>query len=264
MFMLRSLFSRARTALRLPVSSPEVERLREAFDAASPVAVIAGSGLSAASGLPVQSGVPGIGSDAPPLRYRHFLIDEATRLEQWRRSLAEAEAFSAAAPNRGHAALASLARTRRLKVVTGTVDGLLARAGLHRDDLVELRGRGDLAVCTQCGLETPISDHVGAVADGYSPRCERDGAILKPGAALFGETPARSTALRSEEIVRTCKLLLVAGSSLSSPQESGLVEEARHAGARIAIVNNGPLVRDVSPDLLVEADAVEVLAALAA
>ncbi len=250
-------------ALPAPAATTPEGRLREMFDRAASIVVLTGAGLSAGSGLAAYRDEDGFEIAPSPLRHRHFLVDPEMRLEQWRRSLADAESFAAAAPNPGHVALAALARKRKLKVVTQNVDGLHARAGMQADDLVEIHGRGDAAVCTQCGERTPIAAHAATVASGQSPTCARDGAILKPAVTLFGEMPLRSALQRSEEWARACDLFLVVGTSLAVTPAGYLPNDARHSGSKVVVVNRGRLARDVQPDLVVQADAAETMAALA-
>ena len=251
-----------RRAARPAADSPE-GRLRAMLGEARSVVVLTGAGLSAASGLGTYRDGHGLATAPEPVRHRRFLVDPEARLEQWRRSVADAGAFAAARPNAGHLALAVLARRRRLQVVTQNVDGLHARAGMHPDDLVELHGRGDVAVCMACGARTPVAVHAPAVDAGVSPTCAVDGSLLKPAVTMFGEMPLRSSLNRAEEWARSCDLFLVVGTSLAVVPAGHLPNDARHSGARVVVVNTGEVRRDVRPDLVVRAEADKVLAGLA-
>ena len=265
MAFLQSIFTRPNPvpvrSSRPAATTPE-GRLAEMFEDARSIVVLTGAGLSTGSGIPAYRDADGFEIAPTPLRHRHFLVDPEVRLKQWRRSLADARAFAAARPNDGHAALAKLARTRKLKVVTQNVDGLHARAGMEADALVELHGQGDSAACLQCGSRTPLLSHAATVDAGGVPVCERDGGMLKPAVCLFGEAPLRSSMMRAEEWARDCDLFLVVGTSLTVTPAGFLPNDARHSGAKVVVVNRGRLARDVRPDLVVEADAAEVLASL--
>jgi NAD-dependent deacetylase len=256
---LQSIFSRSHRAGARPKASSPERRLREMFDAADSIVVLTGAGLSAGSGL-----VPAADGEAPPpVRYRHFLVDQEARLEHWRRSLADAASYAGANPNPGHVALTTIARTRRLKVVTSSVDGLHGRSGLHAEDHIEINGNGLFAMCSHCGERTPIEAHAAAVAEGRSPTCKDDGTLLKPASCLFGEPPLRSAVIRSEEWAGSCDLILAAGADLAKGPIQGIVAAARQSGTKVAIVSAAPVALDFEPDLLVEGDAAATLASLA-
>lgn len=256
---LLSLLSLARRPRRPAAASPEEARFRETFDSVDAVVVLAGDRFVSRGPAAAGQAVP-----SPPLRYRHFLIDEDVRLEQWRRSLDADRIREGIDPHPGHAALAKLARTRRIKVVTTAVDGLYDRAGLHPEDLAELDGRGDAAACPECGRRSPLAAHAADVAAGRSPTCGHDGAILKPAHAMFGETPPRSVLLRAEEWIRACDLLVVAGADPRRPQVAALVADASSVGARIAVLGDREGFAHLAPDHVVDGEPARIVAALAA
>ena len=60
--------------------------------------------------------------------------------------------MTAAEPNRGHQAVASLVRRGIVShVITQNIDGLHQRSGIPAEQVVELHGNATYAKCLECG-----------------------------------------------------------------------------------------------------------------
>lgn len=130
------------------------ERLAEWFSGKRSVVVLTGAGLSTDSGIPDYRSVNGsYRKGHTPVSHDEFLRVEASRKRYWARALVGYGAFSEAAPNAAHAAIAGLQRRGRVSaIVTQNVDGLHEAAGAR--GVVPLHGRGYRVRCQACGDES--------------------------------------------------------------------------------------------------------------
>lgn len=250
------------------------------------VAVLTGAGVSTDSGIPDYRG-----KGAPkrsPMTAQTFLSDEAARRRYWVGSHLGWRAFTSAAPNAGHQALASLERDGiATGVITQNVDGLHLRAGSHR--VVELHGTMRRVFCTHCGqvfdrrdiaerlerdnpwIAVPDSVELGPDGDVLPtsaerfviPDCSVCGGMLKPDVVFFGEFIPAEKFREAEQLVHQSQALLIAGSSLVVNSGIRLVERARRRKMPVVIVNRGETRADGRVALKIDAGATEVLGELA-
>lgn len=226
------------------------------------IAVLTGAGVSTDSGIPDYRG-----AGAPvrtPMTAQQFLAGADARRRYWVGSHLGWQAFAAARPNDGHAALADLERSGVVTgVITQNVDGLHLRAGSSR--VVELHGTMRRVFCLHCGqvfdrrdlaerverdnpwitvpenVELgPDGDVLPATSDGFIvPTCTVCDGMLKPDVVFFGEFVPREKFAEAEQLVRTSEALIVAGSSLVVNSGVRLVERARRRKLPVVIVNRG-------------------------
>lgn len=238
--------------------------MRETLAAAERVAVLAGAGVSAESGIPTFRGAGGL--------WRNFSAQELATPEafardprlvwewyDWRRGL-----IAEAQPNAGHRALAELELRKRdwpggrgsFTLITQNLDGLHERAGSR--DIVRLHGDIWQVRCVGCGHEernecVPLSE--------LPPRCEC-GALLRPGVVWFGEPLPADEWERAEQACRRAQVFLVVGTSGVVYPAAGLADRARRAGAKLAIVNPEPTPLDRLADYVLRGKAGEILTRL--
>ncbi|GAA1728914.1 Sir2 family NAD-dependent protein deacetylase [Microbacterium paludicola] len=250
------------------------------------VAVLTGAGVSTDSGIPDYRG-----KGAPkrtPMTAQTFLSDEAARRRYWVGSHLGWRAFTAAAPNGGHEALASLERDGiATGIITQNVDGLHLRAGSHR--VVELHGTMRRVFCTHCGqvfdrrdigerLEQAnpwitVPENVALGPDGdvlpesaedfVVPECTVCGGMLKPDVVFFGEYIPAEKFREAEQLLLSSDALLIAGSSLAVNSGIRFVERARRRKLPVVIVNRGETRADNRATVRIEAGTTEVLRELA-
>ncbi|MBF0815606.1 NAD-dependent deacetylase [Microbacterium paludicola] len=250
------------------------------------VAVLTGAGVSTDSGIPDYRG-----KGAPkrtPMTAQAFLSDEAARRRYWVGSHLGWRAFTAAAPNGGHEALASLERDGiATGIITQNVDGLHLRAGSHR--VVELHGTMRRVFCTHCGqvfdrrdigerLEQAnpwitVPENVALGPDGdvlpesaedfVVPECTVCGGMLKPDVVFFGEYIPAEKFREAEQLLLSSDALLIAGSSLAVNSGIRFVERARRRKLPVVIVNRGETRADNRATVRIEAGTTEVLRELA-
>src|SRR5881296_1251021 len=95
------------------------------------IVVFTGAGISTESGIPDFRSPGGIWTRMAPIDFSDFLASEEARRETWRRRFAMEDTFRAAAPNRGHRAVAELVRrSTAAAVITQNIDGLHQASGI--------------------------------------------------------------------------------------------------------------------------------------
>ncbi|WP_179284247.1 NAD-dependent protein deacetylase [Bordetella genomosp. 10] len=268
----------------------DVLALRD-FVAAHPrLFVLTGAGCSTGSGIPDYRDDEGAWKRRPPIQYRTFMDDTVARSRYWARGMIGWRAFGHAAPNAAHRALAAMERQGRYTLlVTQNVDGLHEAAGAR--EVVDLHGRMDRVVCTQCGHLLPrrqmqqwleeanpgwLHLHAEDAPDGDAdlehedfsrfqvPPCPVCGGILKPDVVFFGETVPRDRVERANAALDRSSAVLVVGSSLMVYSGYRFVAAASRAGLPIAAVNLGRTRADAMLALKVEQPCADALSALVA
>jgi NAD-dependent deacetylase len=136
-------------------------------------------------------------------------------------------------PNPAHAALARLARSREVFLVTQNVDDLHERGGSPA--VMHMHGELLSALCSKCGARSRWTGDLGA--KDACPACGAAGG-LRPDVVWFGETP-----YFMEEIARAaerCDLFVSIGTSGAVYPAAGLVKIARANGAGTLEINLEP------------------------
>lgn len=230
------------------VGPEQLEEVRGWIAAASRIVVLTGAGVSAESGVPTFR-------DAQTGLWARFRPEELATEEAFRRDpqrvwdwyAERREALRAVRPNAGHEALARHAARHpgRLTVVTQNVDGLHQAAG--SPDVLALHG----SIAADRWLDPcPLAPRgapgcaVEVAEPGHPPRCPQCGNALRPDVVWFGELLPGDVLEAAERAARTCALMVVAGTSGEVYPAAGLAHEARHAGARVVIVNPHPTALD--------------------
>jgi NAD+-dependent protein deacetylase sirtuin 4 len=275
----------------------ESERLVSWWTGRENLLVLTGAGLSTESGIPDYRGNKGsYFTGHKPMLHDQFMKSGYQRQRYWGRGLAGWRYFDAREPAVGHKALAALERmgklgvaledrpdfyenpdeilfgsgNRQVSIVTQNVDGLHRKAGTR--NLVELHGRVDHLVCTNCGatrdrrsyheeLEDLNHDwlrEISASSSNPEYRADGDAAVsapferlqvppcqkctvgfVKPDVVFFGDNVPRHRVRLVEESINACDGLLVIGSSLAVHSANRHVRAASKRGVDIAILNVG-------------------------
>ena len=222
-----------------------------------------GAGISAESGIPTFRGEGGLWRRYDPFKVssiESFIADPglywSVARERGRESLA-------AAPNAGHAALASLELAGHLTaVVTQNTDGLHLDAGSRT--VLELHGSGRRVRCLDCGFEEPRGEVQARLEHELPPRClSCGGSHIKPTVVFFGEAMPVAATTAAFELARGCDLMLVVGSSLVVYPAASVPAAALEAGAPLVIVNAEPTPLDAAAQVVLRGRAGEILPRLA-
>lgn len=227
---------------------------------AKKILVFTGAGISTGSGIPDYRGPEGAWTKREPVLYRDFINSTKAKQEYWRYKAGTFPAFSKAAPNAAHLAVAQLeAAGRLLALVTQNIDGLHGAAGTGADKLVELHGSGLYAECLDCFGWTSMEEALDKFnADGAPPLCACGG-WLKPAVIMFGQPLEQETLLRAFRAAEACDLAVAVGSTLSVEPAASVPLAAKAAGKPYIIVNRGPTAQDGSADVKLDGDACAVL-----
>ena len=240
-----------------------IETVREWIDASSRITVLTGAGISTDSGIQDFRGPNGLWTKNPEAEkmatLQHYLSDPDVRKKAWRSRL-ESSAW-AAEPNAGHHALVALEERGKLEaLVTQNVDGLHQRAGNSPEKVIEIHGTIHEVACLACDERAPMEKALERVRSGEDdPPCRSCGGVLKSATISFGQSLVERDLLRSHEAAENCDLLLAIGSTLAVFPAANVVPIARHAGAKVVILNAEPTEMDELGDALVRDSISDVL-----
>jgi NAD-dependent protein deacetylase/lipoamidase len=241
----------------------EIADLARAISQARRAVAFTGAGISTESGIPDFRSPGGIWTRMAPIDFADFLASEEARRETWRRRFAMEETFRAAAPNRGHRAVAELVRRgQAAAVITQNIDGLHQASGIPDDRVVELHGNTTYAHCLDCKARYEIDGlRAGFERDESAPLCGICGGFVKTATISFGQAMPVEPMRRAEIETLAADLFIVAGSSLVVYPSAGFPELAKHNGATLVIVNREPTGLDPIADLVLNRAIGETLGA---
>ena len=211
----------------------DVGEARARLQAAARVAVLTGSGVSAASGIPTFRGAGGLWRRyrAEDLATPQAYARDPELVWEWYKM--RFDIVAAAEPNEAHRLLAEMeAKTSDFTLVTQNVDGLHEQAGSKR--VLELHGNLTKSRCEACGRVE------GLEADfATPPRCSSCGSMARPNVVWFGETLPQETFAAAVDAFAGAEVALVIGTS-------ALVEPAASLGRLAA--QRGAFVIEVNPE----------------
>ena len=227
--------------------------LVELIDSASRIVVFTGAGISTESGIADFRSPGGIWTKIKPIEFSDFLENEEMRLEYWRRRFHFQKEFDAAPLNAGHEAVATIINSEKgLGLITQNIDGLHQRSGINDEDIIEIHGNGVRAICLDCGSPMSLQEAERIIEEsGRSPRCGRCNGLVKSAVISFGQAMPQDKLMAAEQLVMSCDLCLVLGSSLVVHPAASLPIIAKNSGSRLAIVNREPTPLDPISDLSV-------------
>jgi NAD-dependent deacetylase len=235
--------------------TPDLNAARRWIANASRIVVLTGAGISTESGIPDFRGPQGVWTTNPKAEQlsniHYYMADGEVRKLAWKGRL-EHPAWSAV-PNSGHRALVELERRGQLhSLVTQNIDGLHQRAGHSADRVIEVHGTVHDVVCMRCGWRGPMQETLDRVRAGEEdPPCRACGGILKSATISFGQALVPEVIDRALRAAQDADLFLAVGTSLQVYPVAGLVPLAKHAGARVIIVNAEPTPLDHLGDAVI-------------
>ena len=242
---------------------PEIAKAARLIRAANKVVALTGAGSSTPSGIPdFRSHDSGLWNRYSPMevasltRFRH----QPEVFFEWLRPLARQ--LIQAQPNPSHKALAILEKVGHIQVViTQNIDGLHQRAGSKV--VIEVHGSLKTLTCIGCYQQISSKGYIGPyIEGGQIPNCPICSKILKPDVVLFEEQLPIKPWLQAQDAVKTCDLMIVAGSSLVVMPVAGLPIDAFENQAKIIVVNLSPTYIDDYADIVIYGDVAEILPAI--
>lgn len=215
-----------------PVPETLFRKAAEILDSRGSAVALTGAGISVESGIPAFRGAQGLWERFDPAEYATigaFLQDPE---KVWRMLSEMIGTLREATPNAAHRGLAELERMGILRsVITQNVDGLHQAAGSRR--VIEYHGNPQELVCVDCGMRYPSARKI---AEGIPPRCGCS-AILKPDIVFFGEPIPWEAQEQAEEDARSCRVLLVIGTSAQVAPACDIPGIAKGEGAFVIEIN---------------------------
>lgn len=240
-----------------------MEEVRRWIREAQRIVALTGAGISTDSGIPDFRGPQGVWTKNPRAEQlsdiRYYMSDPEVRRLSWQSRL-EHSAWRAQ-PNAGHRALADLEKSGRLHaLITQNIDELHQLAGSSPEKVIEVHGTMRKVVCMSCGERAPMEKALARVRAGEAdPPCRSCGGILKSATISFGQQLLPEVIDRAMQAAATADLFLSVGTSLQVYPIAGAVQIARHAGARLVIVNAEPTPFDDIADAVFSEPISEVL-----
>ncbi|KAI1105690.1 putative SIR2 family histone deacetylase [Jackrogersella minutella] len=290
----RFFWSNQTTHSRTMAPRTSIDEFKALINPSSRILALCGAGLSAASGLPTFRGAGGLWRNHEPTSLatpEAFEADPALvwLFYAWRRHMA-----LKASPNRGHYALAALAKKNdNFLCLTQNVDGLSPRAGHPSSSLRLLHGNIlDNKCFNKCGyvdrnnLNDPVCAALAPAAENYPPNqtlplldpnvpvppievedlphcpnCKTG--LLRPGVVWFGEPLDELMLMEVDNWIKRGRIdiMLVVGTAATVYPAAGYTLKARRKGAIIAVVNPDlDSALDLSQkDFFFQGDASEIL-----
>jgi NAD-dependent deacetylase len=232
------------------------------------VVVLTGAGISTDSGIPDFRGPQGVWTTNPKAEklsdIRYYMSDPEVRRLSWQSRL-EHSAWRAQ-PNAGHVALVELEKRGKLHaLITQNIDELHQLAGSSAEKVIEVHGTMRKVVCMSCGERAPMEKALARVRAGEpDPPCRSCGGILKSATISFGQQLVPEVIDRAMRAAAEADLFLSVGTSLQVYPIAGAVQIAKHAGARLVIINAEPTPFDDLADAVFNEPISEVLPRLLA
>jgi NAD-dependent deacetylase len=243
-----------------------IDTVRGWIDGARRIVVLTGAGISTESGIPDFRGPQGVWTRDPQAEkmatLQNYMADPEVRKRSWQSRL-HSPAWTAE-PNAGHRALVALERRGALDtLITQNVDGLHQKAGSSPERVVEIHGTMREVVCMSCGERAAMERALARVRAGEEdPPCRSCKGILKSATISFGQSLVQDDLRRAEIAAAGCDLMLAVGTTLSVYPIAGVVPVAKHAGARVVIVNAEPTAMDDMADAVLRGSIGDILPAI--
>jgi NAD-dependent deacetylase len=238
-------------------------QLAELIRASRCTVALTGAGISVPSGIPdFRTPGKGLWEKVDPMEVAHIGAFHRDPARFWSFYRPRFELLGDKQPNAAHRALAQLEEQGMLDaVVTQNVDRLHRKAGTEH--LIEVHGSIDTCSCTSCHASYPLEEVEVLFTDGVA-HCSICTGLVKPDVVLFGELLPEQAMLEAQQLAERCELMLCVGSSLEVYPVAGLPQTALAAGAKLAIVTQGPTPYDPDAEVKLDGDVADEMTAVLA
>ncbi len=212
------------------------------------------------AGISVPSGIPDFRS--PGGLWRLFRPEEYATLEvfleqpdkAWELYRALGKVLQGKVPNKGHEALVTLEKNKRLRaIITQNVDRLHQASG--SSNVIEMHGEHQHLHCLQCRNRIPVEkEHYESEG---KVECQRCGYPLKPCVVLFGEEVLHLDEVAS--IAAKADLLLVIGTSAGVYPAAEIPHAVKQNGGHVYEFNMESVMNPSLVDYSIQGDAAVTL-----
>jgi NAD-dependent deacetylase sirtuin 5 len=212
----------------------DYNEFQKVLNQAQNIVALTGAGVSAESGIPVFRGPGGLWRTHRATDLATPQAFKANPALVWEFYHYRREVAFNSQPNKAHIALAKYEKIcqeqgRKFSVITQNVDGLHKRAGSK--NVLELHGCLQQVICTKCkiiemNVNNPICEALRGRGDPSKkdqdlpiiqvkelPKCSKCQALVRPYIVWFGENLDPDVLENARELVETCDLCLVIGTS---------------------------------------------------
>lgn len=229
------------------------EELKKIIGDSDNIVFFGGAGVSTESNIPDFRSEAGLYnarqnygmSPEQMISHSFFMRDTDTFFDYYKKNMVYPEAQ----PNAAHIALARLEYMGKLKaVVTQNIDGLHQKAGNRV--VYELHGSVLRNNCMDCGAFYEL-DYImeKANCEGYIPKCEKCGGIIKPDVVLYEEALDEGQISGAVEAIRKADVLIIGGTSLVVYPAAGFINYFR--GNKLVLINKSNTAFDERADLVI-------------
>ncbi|KAH6914839.1 NAD-dependent protein deacylase [Coprinopsis sp. MPI-PUGE-AT-0042] len=257
----------------MPKPSKSIKDFQNVLKMSKRIIVVAGAGLSAASGIPTFRGAGGMWRKYNATSLATPEAFEETPSLVWEFYHYRREVALKAQPNAAHLALAAfsipqirhaIAPDSSFTLITQNVDNLSGRANAQvfketgttpPDDppyLLEMHGKLYDLRCTECShvefnTSSPVCEGLRGTEEQVEnqqfkeiplnelPRCKQCGSLARPGVVWFGETPWHMDTI--DDLVEEADLCLVVGTSSQVFPAAGYAYAVKDNGGKVAVFN---------------------------
>lgn len=219
------------------------QQLQTVLDNHQRIVVLAGAGLSTASGIPDFRSATGLWATVNPAEVAHIDVLRENPQRFWEFYRQRFVGMEHHQPNSAHIALQRLYMAGRISgFITQNVDGLQQQAGTPNSAVHEIHGRLDDCRCINC-LRTWNWVTMQAQWQDGVPTCDCGG-IIRPGIVLFGEMLPQDAAANAIQLVEDSDCMLALGSSLRVAPASHFAAQMLADDKPVYIVNNDETALD--------------------
>lgn len=235
----------------------EFERAAKEIKERGQVVAFTGAGISVNSGIPAFRGGQGLWDKYDPMEYAHISAFMRNPEKVWVMLREMSESIFKAKPNKAHLSLSELEMKGYLRaVITQNVDGLHQEAG--NKNVIEYHGNHRWLICLSCNKRVPLTEKILEILP--YPTCEKCKKALKPDVVFFGEPIPIKEMMRAEEEARSCKVMLVIGTSGVVYPAAQIPYISKSNGATVIEINlsETPFTSSIT-DFFFKGDASEIL-----
>lgn len=212
----------------------DIKRVAEIISEKGEVVAFTGAGISVESGIPTFRGAQGLWERYDPEEYAHIRSFYSHPERVWMMLREMAQVIFDAKPSPAHEALSEMEKRGYLRaVITQNVDGLHHLAGNR--NVIEYHGNHRWLVCLNCRMRIPFTRDVLGIFP--YPRCERCDRALKPDVVFFGESIPFEAMIRANEEAKSCKVMIIIGTSGVVYPAAELPYISKSRGATIVEIN---------------------------